>query len=356
MNRLRSLVYIAVLMLIIGWVLHIGRAIFIPIVLGAAIVYVIVGLTHAQQRIPILGQALPIQLRYLLAVLFIGLIVGALVYLVLANKERVLALTPKYQESLLAAIQSVAVALGLESEPTWATLRQDLLNLVNVRSLVGSMVSSVSSMILSIVVVLLYATFLLFETRSYPGKLDYLSDTPQGSARIRQVAQDINARIGSYLALKSVLSVLLGAVCWALMRWVGLEFAGFWAVLITLLNFIPYIGSFLGVLFPLAMAIAQFQDPAVIYYLALGLIVVQFLIGSFLDPYVMGNSLNLSPFAILVSLAVWSELWGIAGAFLAVPITAVIVIIFSEFASTRPVAVLLSRTGQVRATGDRHAA
>ena len=85
-------------MLIIGWVLHIGRAIFIPIVLGAAIVYVIVGLTHAQQRIPILGQALPIQLRYLLAVLFIGLIVGALVYLVLANKERVLALTPKYQE------------------------------------------------------------------------------------------------------------------------------------------------------------------------------------------------------------------------------------------------------------------
>jgi predicted PurR-regulated permease PerM len=70
----------------------------------------------------------------------------------------------------------------------------------------------------------------------------------------------------------------------------------------------------------------------------------------------MGNSLNLSPFAILVSLAVWSELWGIAGAFLAVPITAVIVIIFSEFASTRPVAVLLSRTGQVRATGDRHAA
>jgi AI-2 transport protein TqsA len=59
----------------------------------------------------------------------------------------------------------------------------------------------------------------------------------------------------------------------------------------------------------------------------------------------MGSSLNLSPFAILVSLAVWSQLWGIAGAFLAVPITAVMVIVFSEFAGTRPIAILLSKTG-----------
>jgi predicted PurR-regulated permease PerM len=95
------------------------------------------------------------------------------------------------------------------------------------------------------------------------------------------------------------------------------------------------------------MAIAQFQDPGVIFYIALSLIVVQFAIGNFLDPYVMGNSLNLSPLAILVSLAVWTELWGIPGAFLAVPITAVMVIVFSEFSSTRPIAVLLSQSGKV---------
>lgn len=61
----------------------------------------------------------------------------------------------------------------------------------------------------------------------------------------------------------------------------------------------------------------------------------------------MGNSLNLSPFAILVSLTVWSGLWGIPGAFLAVPITAIMAIVFSEFAGTRPIAVLLSRNGQL---------
>jgi predicted PurR-regulated permease PerM len=61
----------------------------------------------------------------------------------------------------------------------------------------------------------------------------------------------------------------------------------------------------------------------------------------------MGNSLNLSPFAILASLAVWSALWGIPGAFLAVPITAILTIVFSEFPGTRPVAVLLSKSGKL---------
>ncbi len=77
------------------------------------------------------------------------------------------------------------------------------------------------------------------------------------------------------------------------------------------------------------------------------LAVAQFVIGNFLDPYVMSNSLNLSPFAILVSLTVWSALWGVAGAFLAVPITATMTIVLSEFAGTRPIAVLLSRDGRL---------
>jgi predicted PurR-regulated permease PerM len=127
----------------------------------------------------------------------------------------------------------------------------------------------------------------------------------------------------------------------------GLEFAVLWAVLIAFLNFVPYLGSVLGVLFPVLMTVVQFEELGVILSMLLALSAVQFIIGNFLDPYVMGNSLNLSPFAILISLAVWSELWGIPGAFLAVPITAIMAIVFSEFAGTRPLAVLLSKTGRL---------
>jgi len=75
--------------------------------------------------------------------------------------------------------------------------------------------------------------------------------------------------------------------------------------------------------------------------------VVPLLIGNVLDSYLMGNSLNLSPFAILFSLAAWSALWGVSGAFLAVPATACIVMVLAVLASTRPIAVLLSHSGRL---------
>jgi predicted PurR-regulated permease PerM len=209
------------------------------------------------------------------------------------------------------------------------------------------MVASVSAVAVTVVVVLLYASFLLIEQRSFDAKIAAISSDPRIVARIREVTSDINARIGSYLALKTFISILLGATSWIAMALMGLDFAGFWAALIALLNYIPYIGSFLGVLFPVTMSIVQFANPSDVMAVLLPLIALQFLIGNFLDPYVMGNSLNLSPFAILVSLAAWSALWGIPGAFLAVPITAIMAIVFSEFAGTRPIAVLLSRDGRL---------
>ena len=340
--------------MIIGWVLYIGKDVFVPIVFGMLVVYVIVGLTRLLGRIPVLGRILPPRVRYALSVLAIALALVAAAYLVLANRDSVMALAPQYQESLLAAIQKGAVFLRIETEPTWTTLRQDLFAQISLQPLIGSMVASVSSIVVTVIVVLLYASFLLIEQRSFDAKIANLSSDPRTVARIRQITSDINARIGSYLALKTFLSILLGLISWIVMAFVGLEFAAFWAVLIALLNYVPYIGSFLGVLFPVTMAIVQFANPNDVLAVLLPLTAVQFLIGNFLDPYVMGNSLNLSPFAILVSLAVWSALWGIPGAFLAVPITAIMAIVFSEFAGTRsPPAVLLSRDGRDLVTTSR---
>jgi predicted PurR-regulated permease PerM len=201
--------------------------------------------------------------------------------------------------------------------------------------------------VVTFVVVFLYATFLLIERRHFETKLANLSDDPGRVARIREVIETINRRIGAYLALKTLLSLLLGVVTYGVVRLWGLEFAALWAVLAGFLNFIPYVGSVLGVVLPVLMAVVQFEDFGLILTLLLALTFVQFAIGNFLDPYMMGSSLNLSPFAILISLALWSELWGVPGAFLAVPITAIATIVFSAFPGTRPIAVLLSKSGRL---------
>jgi predicted PurR-regulated permease PerM len=347
MDRLRALVHGSVLLLIVGWVLYIGQQIFIPAVLGAVIVYIVVGLAHGAGRLPGLGRRLPLQLRYLISIAVIGLAFFLLAYLVMANRERAMELAPQYQQSLLAAIQRVAVYFGFETEPTWTTLRQDLLGQINLQRLVGSLLASVGSIVVTFVVVFLYATFLLIERRHFETKLANLSDDPGRVARIREVIETINRRIGAYLALKTLLSLLLGVVTYGVVRLWGLEFAALWAVLAGFLNFIPYVGSVLGVVLPVLMAVVQFEDFGLILTLLLALTFVQFAIGNFLDPYMMGSSLNLSPFAILISLALWSELWGVPGAFLAVPITAIATIVFSAFPGTRPIAVLLSKSGRL---------
>ncbi|HMO45806.1 MAG TPA: AI-2E family transporter [Rubrivivax sp.] len=347
MDKLRAAVHGTVLLLIIGWVLTAGKEIFVPAVLGAVVVYVIVGLAQVLGRLPGIGPKLPLQLRYLFSIAVIGLAFFLLAYLIMANKERALALAPHYQQSLLAAIQQFAARFGFETEPTWTTLRQELMARIDLQRLFTAVLASAGSILVTFVVVMLYATFLLVERRSFDAKLARMSDDPKQVAHIREIIGTINRRIGSYLALKTLLSILLGAVSWAVMRLYGLDFAPLWAVLTAFLNFVPYVGSVLGVLLPALMAVVQFQELGPILTLVLALTAVQFVIGNFLDPYVMGNSLNLSPFAILISLAVWSELWGIPGAFLAVPITAIMTIVFSEFPGTRQVAVLLSKNGEV---------
>jgi len=347
MIAMPSLVHGMLLLLLSGWLLHTGRSVLVPVAFGMVVVYVIVGLAQALERLPVLGRVLPVQLRYVLSIALIIYVVTALAYLVMSSRDSVIALAPQYQKSLLTIIQKGAVFLRIEGEPTWTTLRTDLFAQINLQRLLGSMVVSVSSIVASVFIVLLYATFLLLEQRTFTEKLSKLSTDPRGVQRILDVTSDINRRVGSYLALKTMISILLGVVCWAIMAFFGLEFAPFWAALITLLNFVPYIGSLLAVLFPVVMSVVQFENLGTVLWLLMSLTLAQFVIGNFIDPYLMGNSLNLSPFAILVSLAIWTELWGIPGAFLAVPLTAVIAIVLSSFRETRPIAVMLSRDGRL---------
>jgi AI-2 transport protein TqsA len=346
-ERLQATLYGVLLAVAIGWVLYIGESVFVPIVFSVMVVYVIAGLSRLFLKLPLVGRFLPRQVGYTLSALVIVLALSIIASMVATTLGNVVALAPQYEASVLNTIQTVASRLGFEATPTWTTLRQDLLAQINTQRFIGSTVLSVSSILSSLVVVLLYIAFLLLEQRAFSAKIANISSDPAQVAHLQKIITHINSRIGTYLGLKTVVSVAQGVVSWVILAWFGVEFAVFWAVLIGLLNYVPYIGSVLGVGVPVAFTTMQFADSNIVLAVLLYLSAAQFVIGFFLDPYLMGSSLNLSPFAILVSLAVWSALWGIPGAFLAVPMTACLVLILAEFKGTRPIAILLSRNGQV---------
>ena len=91
-DRFQALVHGAALALIIGWVLYIGQDVFIPIVFGILVFYVVVGLTRLLARVPLVGRHLPQWVRYTLSIALIGLVLVAIAFLALASKNGVVAI------------------------------------------------------------------------------------------------------------------------------------------------------------------------------------------------------------------------------------------------------------------------
>jgi predicted PurR-regulated permease PerM len=331
----------------LGWLLHVGQSVLVPVVFGILIAYVTDALARLLMRIPVVGGHLRGGSAHLAAALAIALVLAILASQLAQSLGQVTASAPQYAAALLNTIQEWAARLGMETTPTWESLRQDLLARVNAQRLIGSTVVSVTGMAWVLVVVALYVALLLVERGAIKTKLAGLSRDPGQIERIQRVFDNITDRVGTYLLLKTAVSAVQGLLCYAILRSFGVDLAGFWAVLVGLLNFVPYIGSVLGVFLPGAFAAVQLTDMNSLLALLLALSAAQFAIGFFLDPYVMGKSLNLSPFIILVSLAAWGSLWGMAGAFLAVPLMACLALVLAEFEETRPLAVLLSRDGAV---------
>jgi predicted PurR-regulated permease PerM len=344
---LRTIVHATWLAIGVGWVLHVGKGVLVPIVFSVLIAYVVDGLARLLFRVPGIGARLPRSVGYAAVAIVIGWALSAVVSLIAGSAGSVAALAPQYAASLLNMVQEMAAWIGMEATPTWESIRRDVLAQVNTHRLIGSTVVSVTGIVSGLVVVLLYVAFLLLEERAFAAKIAGISSDPQRVARLQKIIASINARIGAYLALKTAVSAVQGVLCYVILRLFGVELAAFWAVLIGLLNFVPYIGSVLGVALPGAFAAMQFGGLGTTLMVVLALSAAQFAIGFFIDPYLMANSLNLSPFVILASLAAWGALWGIAGAFLAVPIMACIALVCAEFHGTRPIAILLSRDGRI---------
>jgi predicted PurR-regulated permease PerM len=166
------------------------------------------------------------------------------------------------------------------------------------------------------------------------------------SPRLRQSllgpATEISTKFQKYMGVRSLMSLLTGAVVWVFALIAGIELATAWGVIAFVLNYIPFIGPLIATVFPTLFALAQFEswNLAIVVFACLN--AIQFFIGSYLEPRVAGASLSLSPFMVLFAVFFWSFLWGVAGAFIGVPILIAALTICGEHESTRWIAVLMA--------------
>ena len=159
------------------------------------------------------------------------------------------------------------------------------------------------------------------------------------------IFQRVRGGVEGYIWVQAVTGVMVCAVAWALMRAVGLQNAEFWTFVIFIVGFIPMLGGAIAGLAPPLFALVQFESywPALI--LLVGLQIILFVVGNFIQPRMQGDNQNIDPVVVLLALAFWGKLWGVVGMFLSTPLAVMAMAILAEFKGSRWMAVLLSGDG-----------
>ncbi len=284
---------------------------------------------------------IPNWLATLAAVAMISLALLALTSIVLSQINTVLVTTLSYSERVPAAVAELFSFLGEDAERAMF----NSLSTVDISGYLRAVAGQAGNLLQATVLVILFVGFLFAERIWFSTKLvSFVGDAAQAD-RVGKIVASIIRRVNRYLLVKTMVSLVTGAMVWGTARLFGLELATALGIITIILNYIPNIGSIVATFLVALVTHVQLGDPAATFGIFAAVGAIQFLNGNVIDPWLMGRALRLSSFGIIISLAFWGAVWGIPGMFLSVPIMVAGMIVCSEISALRPVAILLSREG-----------
>jgi AI-2 transport protein TqsA len=202
-----------------------------------------------------------------------------------------------------------------------------------------------------VVVTFIFVLLGLMEVDLFRAKLSNMQNRAIGASLLK-ASGEIGAKMQKYMMVRTLMSIMTGIVVWAFALSAGMELATAWGVIAFALNYIPFLGPLIATIFPTAFALVQFESWQMALVVFLSLNLIQFVIGSYLEPRIAGAALSISPFVVLFAVFFWTFLWGIPGAFLGVPITISILTICEKYHSSKWIADLLSAGVDLRVLPD----
>jgi predicted PurR-regulated permease PerM len=152
---------------------------------------------------------------------------------------------------------------------------------------------------------------------------------------VREIISTIQARLGNYIRGQTILCLSIGGMALAAYLLIGVPYAFSLALFAGLMEAVPLIGPVLGAI-PAALVVLGSGDPEKVLWVVVATVVIQTLEGNWLVPRIMGKSVGVSPFVTLLAIAAFSSLMGVAGAFLAIPIAAVVQVLMDRLLLQAP--------------------
>lgn len=332
---------------------YFGREVLIPLVVAMFLSFLIYTLKETVKQAPVIGPRLPGWMCYAAAFAAIAGVFLILLGIIRHNIEAVSAAAPDYERRL----QGLTVDALLYLK-TLGVLPDDVMRVVQemqaqaidwATPVVRQAGAAVRKVTESSVTIFLYTVFMLIERGRIFRKIDILSGGGTRRQAVNETIDDIGRMTRQYITVKTGANFILAVAAFIVLEAIKVDFAGFWALLVFLFNFVPIVGAVGAVAGPVLLALVQPVHGGVeLALLTLVLLAtIEQIMTTVIEPRLLGRSLNLSPLVILISLGVWGGVWGFAGVLLAVPMTVSLMIVLTQFRSTRPIAVIMSDDGEI---------
>ncbi len=319
--------------------LYAGAAFLIPLTMALLINVLIIALSD---RVIAVTRA-PVWLANIAGVTVVLAGLFMIMYILGSQATQFARSINTYETQFDDAVNRVA---GLVGSDVTTFIRDNLVS-IDMSYLARLLLGSATSLLNQFFLISLYVAFLMAERLAFRKKIQLAAGNPETGKEFSAMLDAISFSLQRYVGVKTLISLITAGISYTVFRILGLEYAETWAVLTFALNFIPSIGSIIAVVFPAMIALVQFESISPFLVVVLGCGTIQFLIGNFVDPAMLGRSLNMSTFLVVLALMFWTTVWGLIGAFLSVPLTVCILIVFSHIPALRPVAILMSLDGRL---------
>ena len=315
----------------------------LPLVLAILVWDIIKEIRSFLRRSSFIRNRIPMWLQNLSVFLLIFMVLGALSQLILVGAYEIQDALPKYQ----ANIEKINQDLQLKYNFDFIKMIETYVGDFEFANIIEPVINSIAGIIGNGFLILIYCIFILVEEGIFQKKLKMLFTKKEDMDKMNHILDKIDVTFSQYFNLKTLVSLLTAGLSLIVLVIMGVDAPILWATLIFILNFIPNIGSLIATILPASIAALQYADIYMGLYALIAIWIIQWVVANVVEPKIMGNSLNISPFVVILSLIIWGGIWGIAGMFLSVPLTVMMIVIMAQFKFTRGVAIMLSESGKI---------
>ena len=327
---------------------YFARDLILPIVLGFLLALTLSPVSRGLSRAGVPPAASGFVLISATAVLILGIIGGSAGTVALWSDEipKMGAEIQQKLRSMSDAVEDVRAATAevekIGTEESGAATQKIQEVVVKPPTLLDSAFDTVAQFGATLAVTLVLALFLLSSGQLFYLKLVQAMPTMAGKKRVLSTVYDVERRVSRYLLTITVINAGLGLAIGLYLTALGLPNAYIWGIAAFLLNFLPYLGGFIGALLVGAFSIVTFDSLGYALLAPLGYQILTGIEGQLITPWLVGWRLELNTVAVFLTVVFWGWLWGIPGALVAVPFLVVFKVVCENFEALNIIGNFLS--------------